>query len=135
MISAATLGVALGVIPWSYVGDAVGRKRAMLTAIVLACLCAALIAVMPGYWWMLALRFVEKGWSVKAPKASHAGGGSWRPSRTTAPSNGAPRQSCSARPAVARTSGHRSAEACSSAARTRSARSRASTASAGPVST
>lgn len=59
MISAATLGVALGVIPWSYVGDAVGRKRAMLTAIVLACLCAALITVMPGFWWMLALRFVE----------------------------------------------------------------------------
>lgn len=59
MISAATLGVALGVIPWSYVGDAVGRKQAMLTAIALACLCAALITIMPGFWWMLALRFVE----------------------------------------------------------------------------
>lgn len=59
MISAATLGVALGVIPWSYIGDAVGRKQAMLAAITLACVCAVLMTVMPGFASMLVVRFVE----------------------------------------------------------------------------
>ena len=39
MVSAATLGLALGVIPWSYIGDAVGRKPAMGWAIGCGCGC------------------------------------------------------------------------------------------------
>lgn len=59
MISAATLGVALGVIPWSYIGDAVGRKQAMLVAISLACVFAVLTVVMPSFSLALGMRFVE----------------------------------------------------------------------------
>lgn len=59
MISAATLGLALGVIPWSYIGDAVGRKQAMLVAISLACAFSALAVVMPSLPLALVTRFVE----------------------------------------------------------------------------
>ena len=59
MISAATFGLALGVIPWSYIGDARGRKPAMLWAISLACLFALLAAVVPHFSLVLAMRFVE----------------------------------------------------------------------------
>ena len=59
MISAATLGVALGVIPWSYIGDAAGRKQAMLVAISLACVFAVLTVVMPSFGLALVMRFLE----------------------------------------------------------------------------
>ena len=59
MISAATLGLACGVIPWSYIGDAVGRRPAMLAAIGLACGCAVLALIMPTFATTLALRFLE----------------------------------------------------------------------------
>lgn len=59
MISAATLGLALGVIPWSYIGDAMGREQAMLTAISLACLFAILTVLMPSFHLALVMRFVE----------------------------------------------------------------------------
>ena len=65
MVSAATLGLALGVIPWSYIGDAVGRKPAMGWAIGLACLFAVLSAVTPmvgedwGFPLALVMRLVE----------------------------------------------------------------------------
>lgn len=59
MISAATLGLACGVIPWSYVGDAVGRRPAMLGATGLACVFAVLSVVMPTFPLMLAMRFCE----------------------------------------------------------------------------
>lgn len=65
MVSAATLGLALGVIPWSYIGDAAGRKPAMLWAISLACLFAVLSAVTPalfeawGFTLALVMRFIE----------------------------------------------------------------------------
>lgn len=59
MISAATLGLACGVIPWSYIGDAVGRRPAMLAAIGLACGCAVLAVMMPTFGATLALRFLE----------------------------------------------------------------------------
>lgn len=59
MVSAATLGVALGVIPWSYIGDAVGRKQAMLAAVGLACVFAVLTVVVPGFALALVMRFVE----------------------------------------------------------------------------
>lgn len=57
MISAATLGLALGVIPWAYIGDAVGRKPAMLAAISLACVFAVLTLVMPSFSLALVMRF------------------------------------------------------------------------------
>ncbi|GAA1180179.1 MFS transporter [Nesterenkonia xinjiangensis] len=59
MISAATFGLALGVIPWSYIGDAHGRRPAMLWAISLACLCALVAVVVPDFSWTLVVRFVE----------------------------------------------------------------------------
>ena len=59
MISAATLGVALGVIPWSYIGDAAGRKQAMLVAISLACVFAVMTVVMPSFGLALVMRFLE----------------------------------------------------------------------------
>ena len=59
MISAATLGLACGVIPWSYIGDAVGRRPAMLAAIGLACVFAVLSVVMPTFPLMLTMRFCE----------------------------------------------------------------------------
>ncbi|WP_150460277.1 MFS transporter [Nesterenkonia ebinurensis] len=59
MISAATLGLALGVIPWSYIGDAAGRKQAMLAAISLACVFAVLTVAMPTFWLALTMRLFE----------------------------------------------------------------------------
>ncbi|WP_238385065.1 MFS transporter [Nesterenkonia muleiensis] len=59
MVSAATLGLAIGVIPWSYIGDAMGRKPAMLMAISLACIFAILTVLMPTFSLALAMRFIE----------------------------------------------------------------------------
>lgn len=59
MVSAATLGLAIGVIPWSYVGDAVGRRPAMLTAISLACVFAVLAVAMPTFPLTLVMRLLE----------------------------------------------------------------------------
>lgn len=59
MVSAATLGLALGVIPWSYIGDAVGRKQAMLVAISLACVFAGLTVLVPSFGLALLMRFIE----------------------------------------------------------------------------
>lgn len=59
MVSAATLGLALGVIPWSYIGDAAGRKPAMVWAISLACLFAVLTTVAPSFTLALTARFFE----------------------------------------------------------------------------
>ncbi|RJN32119.1 MFS transporter [Nesterenkonia natronophila] len=59
MVSMATLGLALGVIPWSYLGDAYGRKKAMLWAVILACLFAALTILMPTFPLALMMRFFE----------------------------------------------------------------------------
>ncbi|TLP76796.1 MFS transporter [Nesterenkonia sphaerica] len=59
MVSAATLGLALGVIPWSYIGDAYGRKNAMVWAVVLACVFAVLTVMMPAFPLALTMRFLE----------------------------------------------------------------------------
>lgn len=65
MISTATLGLALGVIPWSYIGDAYGRKKAMIAAISLACFFGLLAVLMPavfathGFELALVMRFIE----------------------------------------------------------------------------
>lgn len=59
MISAATFGLALGVIPWSFAGDAWGRRRAMLLAIIGACVFAVLTVVVPSFEAALLMRFLE----------------------------------------------------------------------------
>lgn len=59
MISAATLGLACGVIPWSYIGDALGRRPAMLVAVGLACVFALLSVSVPTFPAILAMRFGE----------------------------------------------------------------------------
>lgn len=59
MISLATLGLALGVIPWSYAGDRFGRKRAMAWAILAACLFSLVAAVMPDFSAVLVFRLLE----------------------------------------------------------------------------
>ncbi|KAA0919168.1 MFS transporter [Dietzia sp. ANT_WB102] len=59
MISTATLGLACGVIPWSYIGDAVGRRPAMLVAVGVACVFALLSVAVPTFPLMLAMRFGE----------------------------------------------------------------------------
>ncbi|MFC4371401.1 MFS transporter [Citricoccus nitrophenolicus] len=59
MVSLATLGLALGVIPWSYAGDRLGRKRAMGWAILAACAFSLAAAVVPGFGAVLAFRLLE----------------------------------------------------------------------------
>lgn len=58
-VSAATLGLALAVIPWSQVADRVGRLRAMTAAVVLATLLGLLVPLAPSFPALLALRFGE----------------------------------------------------------------------------
>jgi predicted MFS family arabinose efflux permease len=58
-VSAATLGLALAVIPWSWVADRAGRKRAMTWAICAAVLLGLLLPLAPGFPAMLAVRFAE----------------------------------------------------------------------------
>src|SRR5699024_7794197 len=60
MISAATLGLALGVIPWSYIGAAVGRRPAMVFGVGLACVFAVLSVAMPSFPLALVMRFLER---------------------------------------------------------------------------
>lgn len=58
-VSLATLGVALSVLPWSWVADRLGRLRAMQVAIVASPLLGVLVALAPGIEVLLALRLVE----------------------------------------------------------------------------
>ena len=58
-LSAATLGLAVGVIPWSLVSDHIGRVPAMSVAIVAATACGLLVAWAPTYPLLLAGRFAE----------------------------------------------------------------------------
>ncbi|GAA2494266.1 MFS transporter [Terrabacter carboxydivorans] len=58
-VSLATLGVALAVLPWSWVADRVGRLRAMQVAIVASTVLGVLVALAPGIEALLALRLVE----------------------------------------------------------------------------
>jgi MFS transporter, YNFM family, putative membrane transport protein len=59
MISLATLGLAIGVIPWSYAGDRFGRKKAMGWAILAACVFSLAAAAVPGFEAVLVFRFLE----------------------------------------------------------------------------
>jgi MFS transporter, YNFM family, putative membrane transport protein len=58
-VSLATLGVAVAVLPWSWIADRVGRLRAMQVAIVASTVLGVAVAVAPGIEALLALRLVE----------------------------------------------------------------------------
>ncbi|MHA7272669.1 MFS transporter [Arthrobacter sp. TMT4-20] len=58
-VSAATIGLALAVIPWSWVADRAGRKRTMTWAISAAVAFGLLVPLAPTFELMLALRFLE----------------------------------------------------------------------------
>lgn len=58
-ISSATLGLALGVIPWSYAGDRWGRLKSMGWAVLAACLFSLLATLAPHFDLLLACRFLE----------------------------------------------------------------------------
>ncbi|MFN2320105.1 MAG: MFS transporter [Dermatophilaceae bacterium] len=58
-VSAATLGLALAVVPWSFVGDRYGRRRAMITAVVGATILGLASAWAPTFEVVLLLRLLE----------------------------------------------------------------------------
>ncbi|MBG6179554.1 MFS transporter [Arthrobacter sp. CAN_A1] len=58
-VSAATIGLALAVIPWSWVADRAGRKRTMTWAISAAVVFGLLVPLAPTFELMLGLRFLE----------------------------------------------------------------------------
>ncbi|GAA3755050.1 MFS transporter [Microbacterium kribbense] len=58
-VSAATLGLAVGVIPWSSVADRLGRVRAMSIALIGATLFGFLVPFTPNFTALLAGRFFE----------------------------------------------------------------------------
>lgn len=58
-VSAATIGLALAVIPWSAIGDRFGRRRAMYFAVIGATIFGLLVPLMPTLSSMLVLRFFE----------------------------------------------------------------------------
>lgn len=58
-VSAATLGLALSVIAWSWVADRIGRLRTMDVAVVAAVVLGLLVPAAPGFEALLAIRFVE----------------------------------------------------------------------------
>lgn len=58
-VSAATGGLALAVVPWTVVGDRIGRRRAMVIAVVAATVLAIASAWAPSFELILVLRFLE----------------------------------------------------------------------------
>ena len=58
-LSVATWGVALSVLPWSWLADRIGRLRAMKIAISTAAVAGLLVALSPGIESLLVVRFVE----------------------------------------------------------------------------
>jgi YNFM family putative membrane transporter len=59
IISAATAGLAVGVIPWSLVADRIGRVRAMSMSVIAATVVGLLVPFAPDYGLLLAGRFIE----------------------------------------------------------------------------
>jgi len=59
LISASTIGLAAAVIPWSFVGDRLGRKPAMTISIVAACLFGLGATLAPTFGIILAFRILE----------------------------------------------------------------------------
>ncbi|MFC7457999.1 MFS transporter [Brachybacterium sp. GCM10030267] len=58
-VSAATGGLALAVVPWSFAGDRIGRLRAMVLAVSAATTLALVAAWAPSYELVLVLRLLE----------------------------------------------------------------------------
>ncbi len=58
-VSAATIGLAIAVIPWSIVADRIGRVPAMAVGMLVATLCGALAPLSPDLALFLALRILE----------------------------------------------------------------------------
>ena len=58
-VSAATGGLALAVMPWSFVGDRIGRRPARIAAVGSATVLAILAAWSPSFPLLLGLRFLE----------------------------------------------------------------------------
>jgi predicted MFS family arabinose efflux permease len=59
MVSAATVGLALGVIPWSMVADRIGRVRAISISVTVATALGLLVPFLPGYELLLVGRMLE----------------------------------------------------------------------------
>ncbi|MGO1392410.1 MFS transporter [Agrococcus casei] len=59
LISATTLGLAAGVIPWSWAADRIGRIAAMRWSLVAAVVCGLAAALMPTFELIVAFRTVE----------------------------------------------------------------------------
>ena len=58
-VSAATAGLALAVMPWSFVGDRLGRRPAMILAVIAATVLALAAAWSPSFPLLLVLRLLE----------------------------------------------------------------------------
>ena len=58
-ISASTIGLAIGVIPWSTVADRIGRVRAITLSVTVAAVVGLLVPFAPTYELLLAGRFLE----------------------------------------------------------------------------
>ena len=58
-VSAATLGLAASVVPWSAVSDQVGRRRTMIVAIIAATVFALLSIFAPSFRLLVGIRFFE----------------------------------------------------------------------------
>lgn len=59
LISASTIGLAAAVIPWSFVGDRLGRKPAMTISIIAACLFGLAATISPTFHMILVFRILE----------------------------------------------------------------------------
>jgi MFS transporter, YNFM family, putative membrane transport protein len=59
MISASTVGLAIGVIPWSTLADRIGRVRAISISVTVATAVGLLVPFAPSYQLLLAGRFLE----------------------------------------------------------------------------
>lgn len=59
LVSASTIGLAAAVIPWSFVGDRLGRKPAMTLSIIAACLFGLGATLAPSFGVILAFRVLE----------------------------------------------------------------------------
>jgi YNFM family putative membrane transporter len=59
MVSASTIGLAVGVIPWSMVADRIGRVRAISISVLVATALGLLVPFVPGYEFLLLGRALE----------------------------------------------------------------------------
>lgn len=58
-VGAATIGVALGVLPWARLSDRIGRVRAMRIAMTAAMIVGLVTPFIPHFGWFVAARFLE----------------------------------------------------------------------------